>query len=317
MIVSENIRTGDMPAGGASAALGMFDGLHLGHCAVIRAAVREAERRGCSPCVFTFFPEKVGPKSKDGATQLLSQKRGERILAELGVRYVLRPPFESFCHLSPEAFVREVLRERLGAEHLVCGEDFAFGKGAAAHAGHLRELAAPLGMTVEVVPTVLLEGVPVSSTRIRACIEAGEISAANRMLGRPFAVDTAVVHGNRLGRTLNFPTINQPFPENFTIPRRGVYASLAFVEGRWQGAVTNVGVKPTVGGGQILAETYIHGFAGNLYGQEIEVRFLEFIRPERKFASLEELRAAIRSDAERAAAIAAPFLPDIAESKLV
>jgi riboflavin kinase/FMN adenylyltransferase len=185
-----------------------------------------------------------------------------------------------------------------------CGENFRFGKGAAGDTAALRHLCGD-SPAVEVLPLVILDGAPISSSQIRAAIRAGEMERANRLLGRRFTIDFEVVHGRQLGRTLGTPTINQPFPEGFVEPKFGVYATLATAQGREYAAVTNVGVKPTVGSDRVLAETYIHGFSGDLYGQSVRVSFLRFLRPERKFEGIEALREQIVRDSEIAARTAA------------
>jgi riboflavin kinase/FMN adenylyltransferase len=180
-----------------------------------------------------------------------------------------------------------------------CGESFKFGKGAAARAKDLAALL-PSGVTAHVEPTVDVLGLPVSTTRIRGLLEAGDMQNAAKLLGRPYLLDFEVSHGNRIGRTLSWPTINQVFPERFVLPRFGVYASVTYVAGRPHRSVTNVGVKPTVGSGAALAETYIEGFSGDLYGEKIPVELHGFIRPELKFAGLKELKAQILADLKEA-----------------
>jgi riboflavin kinase/FMN adenylyltransferase len=284
-------------------ALGLFDGLHPGHEAVILSAVGEARRRGLLPCVFTFTVGGAGPLGKSRG-ELISQSLFLERLEILGAACVIRPAFEAFRDLSPEDFVREILRNRLGAAMVSCGENFRFGKGAAGDTAALRRLCGD-SPAVEVLPLVSLDGVPVSSSQIRAAIRAGEMERAQRLLGRRFAIDFAVVHGRQLGRTLGAPTINQPFPEGFVEPKFGVYASLATIQGREHVAVTNVGIKPTVGSDRVLAETYIHGFSGDLYGKSVRVTFLRFLRPERKFDGIEALREQILRDSDTASRVAA------------
>ena len=154
------------------------------------------------------------------------------------------------------------------------------------------------------MPAVVVGGEPVSSTRIRALIAAGEVKKAAELLGRPFGFDFTVVRGRQLGRQLGAPTVNQPFPQEFILPKFGVYASHVYVDGKQYYGVTNVGVKPTVGSDCALAETWIPDFSGDLYDQKIQVDLLEFVRPEKKFHDLSELRAEIFRNKESAKNIA-------------
>ncbi|MDL2232616.1 riboflavin biosynthesis protein RibF [Ruminococcaceae bacterium OttesenSCG-928-L11] len=293
----------EFPRESTCVALGLFDGLHPGHMQVIRAAVEKARELRKVSCVFTYTVSGALPGNKVQG-RLLSDTRFYRILEELGVECVIRPDFSEFCDLEPERFAEEFLRGRMGACHVACGEDFRFGKGAAGTVDTLRRQFGGAD-SLTVLPMVRQDGGTVSSSRIREFIQAGEIETANAMLGRRFAIDFEVVHGRALGRTLGSPTINQPFPADFVVPRFGVYATLTHWDGREYVSVTNVGVKPTVGSDHVLAETYIHGFSGDLYSMAVDVEFLRFIRPEQKFAGVEELREQILRDSETAEQIAA------------
>jgi len=285
-------------------ALGLFDGLHLGHMAVIERMLALADAGGLAPLVFTFTATKECPASKGGMTALLSFERMCALLGSRGVRQVVCPDFEQFKNLSPERFVSEVLRDRLGAARVVSGEDFRFGKNAGGDAGDLHQLCADVNIAAQAVPTVTIDGQPVASRNIRRLVENGDIPSANRLLGRPFAIDFEVIRGRQLGRTLDFPTINQAFPVGFTLPRFGVYLTRVLAGGRVYSGVTNVGVKPTTKEVHPpLCETFIQGFEGDLYGQRVKVEFLRFLRDERKFGSIEELKAAVISDVANAKAI--------------
>lgn len=284
-------------------ALGLFDGVHLGHQAVIGAAVERAVRDGLRSCVFTFSIYAQHPAAKPITGRLLSPPMQEDLLTAMGVDLMLCPPFEDFRGLTPQGFVEDILHKTLGASTVFCGENYHFGKGAVAGPGELRQLGAALGIEVETLSMVDIDGQDISSTRIRACVTAGDMPTAAKLLGRPFAIRFEVIHGRQLGRTLDSPTINQALPPWFAVPRFGVYATRTTVEGKGYISATNVGVKPTVGSEYPLAETYIHDFRGDLYGQIIPVEFLEFIRPEVKFASVEELRAQIQRDNDTAIVI--------------
>lgn len=290
----------DMRAGGAcSLALGAFDGLHRGHMAVVHAAAQG----GGQPRVFTFVE---GPK---GAPALLTPEDKLLLLEQAGIRQVYRMDFESLRHMEAQRFVEEILFAKCGAARLCCGEDFRFGKGAAGDVRLLETLCCRAGVQLSVVPPVTDGGGKVSSTRIRAAIEQGDIPAANRLLGRPFGFSQEVIHGNHIGHSLGTPTINQALPEGFVRPRFGVYAAWCLVGGGYHYGVTNIGVKPTVGSDQVLAETWMPGFSGDLYGKHVRLFLLGFLRPERKFPSLDELRDEIKRNAKLAGEIAAQCPP--------
>ncbi len=278
----------------SSVALGFFDGVHAGHRAVIGAAVETARREGLTPRVFTFRPEGADasrPVSKSGLTLLQREEQKEAVLEELGVEEVICPPFETFRSMTPEQFVQGFLGETLHARVLVCGFNYHFGRGGQAGVEELRALCAPLGIQVEALPPEV-----VSSTRIRQCIREGQIEEAAAMLCAPFTLAAEVVHGKGLARTLSWPTINQLFPPDFTIPRRGVYWSQVEIGGRRWNGITNVGIKPTLHETNLTMETYILDYKGDLYGQELSVALLRFLRPESQFASVQALSQRILAD---------------------
>lgn len=291
----------------ASVALGFFDGLHKGHAAVISKAVSE-RCAGFIPTVFTFTMKSVRPGKKP-AYQLITQDDKRNLLAGMGVQVTLCPDFTEFCAMDAAAFVSEVLVRRLRAGHVCCGRDFRFGKLASAGVEELEALCASYGVAVDAVDEVKVEGRRVSSTWIRSCLEEGDVKKAALLLGRLFGYDFAVTEGKRLGRKLNFPTINQPIPPDFASPRHGVYVSVSYAREQWRPSVTNVGLRPTVENTKTLnSETYICGFSGDLYGARVPVRLLEFLRPEKKFDSVDELREQIGADAVKADALAKDYL---------
>lgn len=276
----------------AAVALGCFDGLHLGHQKVITAA----RGPGLTPSVLTFA-DPLGELGGKSGGQLATKRQKLRLFESLGVEQVYSLRFSAIRNLSPEQFVDEVLIRVCHAEKICCGFNFTFGYRGAGTAETLKALCAPRGIDCEVAPAVELAGEPVSSTRIRALVEEGEIERANRLLGRPFGFDFEVVRGRQLGRTLGTPTINQVFTPEFVLPRFGVYASLVRLnDGDYYG-VTNVGVKPTVGADAPLSETWIPEYHGeDLYGENIQVELIGFIRPEVKFSGVEELQENILRD---------------------
>lgn len=278
-------------------ALGLFDGVHLGHRAVIDAALAQREN-GLTATVFTFEPECVLRKSGGSSGYIYTRTEKEILLREqIGVGDIVSPPFEQLCSLSGEKFTRGVLSGQLNAAYVCCGDDFRFGRNAACGARELTDYGRRYGFAVEVVSPVEYGGSAVSSSRIRELLQSGDITAANELLGSAYFINATVTDGNHIGRTIDFPTINQEFAEGQLVPRYGVYSTHANVGGRVLPSVTNVGVKPTVGGvDRPLAETHIIGYSGDLYGKNVDVCFSGFIRPERKFGSLDELKAQIAAD---------------------
>ncbi len=282
-------------------ALGVFDGLHRGHRAVIEAAVAAAHADGMSAAVLTFIqPVWVLPKGA-GAARLLSDRGQAELPERWGADEWWRLDFDAVRDLSPEAFVREVLVGQLHAHTVCCGFNYRFGKGGCGDTAMLSALGAAHGLTVRVADAVFDGGQPISSSRIRAAVEAGDMDTAARLLGREFTLDFPVTGGHRRGRGWGFPTLNQPFPPHFVLPRFGVYASTATVDGTVYPAVTNVGVHPTVGCADApLAETYVFGFDGDLYGRAVPVALTRFLREEQKFPDEDALREQVDRDRQAA-----------------
>lgn len=272
-------------------ALGAFDGLHIGH----RAVIEKTLQSGLMPVVFTFW-DNPAERLSGSCQYLTTPQERVRILESWGVEAVVMPNFADVAEWPAQRFLH-MLRDDLHAGVLSSGEDFSFGKHAAGNTQVLGEFCAREGIQLHLTPPVLYDGARVSATRIRAAIERGDIETANAMLGRPFGFAFEVVPGNRLGRTIGIPTINQAFPEKFILPRFGVYASAVYAEGKMYCGVTNVGVKPTVGSDHALSETWILDFSGDLYGKTLRLELLGFIRDERKFEDLEALRAEIQNNA--------------------
>lgn len=274
------------PEGELAAALGSFDGLHLGHRQVIGNTLSAP---GLRPAVITFQQNPSVSLQKKPVPLLTTNEQKLALLEEMGVEVVYLLPFDRIRDMEPEDFV-EALYRICRVRALSCGFNFRFGKNGRGDAGLLKELCREKGIELSVTPPVSVAGETVSSTRIRACLEQGDVQQAGQLLGRPFGYDFEVTHGRQLGRTWGTPTINQPFPAGYVLPRFGVYASLVEVEGQKYYGVTNIGVKPTVGSDCALSETWIPEFSGDLYGKKVPVELLDFIRPERKFDSLDQLK---------------------------
>ncbi len=282
-------------------ALGVFDGLHIGHRAVLSAVCGIVQENG-EFLTATVLSMTGVPKSD--AKRLLTERRETQLLETLGADEWVELPFSAVCDLSPEQFVQEVLCERLDARLVCCGYNYRFGKGGIGTVDTLRALCEPRGIRVTVIDAVERDGEAISSTRVRQAVANGEMEAAMRLLGRPFTVELPVTNGDHRGRTWGMPTLNQVFPTDYTVPRFGVYASLVIADGQQYRAVTNIGVHPTVGGvRQPQAETWIQDFEGDLYGQSVQVLLIRFLRAEKRFDSVETLKAQIAADAAQAQAV--------------
>lgn len=281
-------------------ALGYFDGLHLGHRAVIACAVAEAGN-SFVPAAFTFSIGQNAPEKKKGAAALCDPEEKIELLGQAGIAWVANPDFASFQGMTPQEFVADFLVGEMGARVVCCGSDFRFGKGAAAGVEDLMKLGEPYGIRVCVVPAVMMDGQPVSSTRIRAAIVRGDMAEAARLLGRPYSFAAPVVPGKQLGRKLGFPTVNQALPKGRCMPPAGVYAArIETPDGVWRMGVCNIGQQPTVQGTQPLAETYILDFEGDLYGKTLRLAPCRKLRDIRKFDSVEQLRETVLANAEEA-----------------
>lgn len=278
-----------------AAALGLFDGVHLGHRAVLGAAA-EMAGQGLVPCAFTFPPDCAAAKGADG--YIYGEAEKSFILENsFGITRVLAPPFAAVCGMDGESFAREMICGEMNAAIVFCGNDFRFGRGASCGTAELARFGEKYGFAVKTVEDVCFSGERVSSTAIRGLLKAGDAEKAAALLGEPYMMLGTVERGAALGRTIGFPTINQFFGKGRLVPAFGVYASRTWAEGRCYPSVTNIGVKPTVHyGGAPLAETHICGFSGDLYGKTIRVYLTGFIRPEMKFSSLDELKEQINSD---------------------
>ncbi len=280
-------------------ALGYFDGVHLGHCRVINSAVEYAEKNEIKSAVFTFGDiKKSSKKSCSGA--LYSAEHRAELLEKCGADFVIMPDFSQFCGLSPSEFVA-ILKEKYSACALFCGEDYRFGKGAQGNVETLKELCNQYKIELFVEKKVKFLGEDISSSRIKEALLKGDVSLAERLLGRAYSFKAAVVGGEHIGSKRLYPTINQPLNADSARIKNGVYASRAIIGGKKYSAVTNIGVCPTVKNiSEAVAETYILDKNIELYGQTVEVELVEFLRDESKFESIERLKAQISADIERA-----------------
>ena len=281
----------------SAVALGLFDGVHLGHRAVLDLAL-EQKKNGLTPTVFTFSPSAVLRKTSGHDGYIYNHIHKYNILTEYGFSgNIYSAEFEKVCGLTGEEFAENILENYFNAEIVCCGNDFRFGKNASCNVEDLRRFGKKYGFEVHTADNVKIDGITVSSGEIRQLILNGKIEKANRLLGMPYRVSGNVVHGNEIGRTINFPTINQEYSDGQLVPEYGVYKTVTDVDGVKYKSITNVGVKPTIRGERKpLAETHILNFSGDLYNKYIEVEFCRFIRPEMKFPSVEELKNQISKD---------------------
>lgn len=296
MIYLQNGEASQFHTTGTAVALGKFDGIHLGHQVLIESLLKE-KRKGRKTLVFTFgqLPNEV----LSGRIQKTIYTAQEKAyyFARLGIDILLEYPFtKEFAACPPEVFVKEYLVRQLGLRSVYVGEDFHFGRGRSGNVGLLRLLGAECYFEVNAITKKTLHGKVVSSTVIRDMLES-HFHVANEMLGNPYFVYGEVVHGQHLGHTIGYPTINQRIPEQKMVPAFGVYASRVLIDGVYHTAISNLGQKPTVDGNhQVGLETHILDYNGNLYGKWLQTELLFFIRPEEKFNDIEELKEQISND---------------------
>jgi riboflavin kinase/FMN adenylyltransferase len=283
-------------------ALGNFDGVHLGHQAVVRRAVEEGRRRGLRTVAATFDPHPRAVLWPGDEPKLLTtpELRRELLLA-CGVDEVRRIRFD--CELSkksPQEFVMEVVAGSLGAGVVVVGENFRFGHKASGDVAELRRCMQVVGGEAYTVPISNVLGEGISSTRIRKLVADGEVREVARLLGRPYLLRGEVVEGDKRGRTIGFPTANVLPDERALVPGRGVYAGHARMGSERYGACTNVGTAPTFDRRDSRIEAYLLGYGGDLYGKVVDVTFEERLRPEKRFSGIGELKEQIARDVEEA-----------------
>lgn len=290
-------------------AIGVFDGVHLGHRAVIERAQSDALSAGGNAVVVTFDPHPIRVLRPAHAPRLLtSTPHKTRLIRELGVGHLLMLHFdEAFAATPPERFIQALHQHGRPLREICVGHEWSFGQNRAGNLQLLQRLGDQLGFDEVGVPAVQVDGEIVSSTLIRSAVQAGDLEKAARLLGRDYTVLGTVVAGDRLGRILGFPTANLS-AHNEQFPPDGVYAVEALRGGKWHGGVVNIGVRPTVkeAGGQRLLELHLFDFDADIYGEDIEVVFRKFLRPETKFNGLEALQAQISRDAEAARQIVQP-----------
>ena len=281
-------------------ALGFFDGVHIGHAALLNRCQALAREQGCQAGVVTFDTHPQTLVAGNAPGLICSNGDREKLLRSIyQMDQVITLPFDEAMRSMPWRAFLAMLRETYQAAGFVCGVDFRFGHKGEGNAAILKDYCAEQMLPIEVVPEQLLDGIRVSSTYIRRQLETGDMATAVRFLGHPYVLTGTVVPGKQLGRKLGIPTANMQLPPELTVPKFGVYACRVALDGRYYPAVTNVGVRPTVSGSGITVEPWILDYSGNLYNRTITLEFFHFLRPEQKFDSLEALKQQIHADADQ------------------
>ena len=281
-------------------ALGFFDGIHVGHAALINKIKQRAEETGAEPAVLTFDVHPDNLVFKKTVPLINSAEDRENILSRcFGIDDVVVIHFnQRVMHMDWRDFIDELIDE-MNLRWIVVGHDFCFGYKGLGTAEKLKAYCAERGVGCDIIPAVCRDGVVVSSTLIRQLIETGEMEKANEYLGHPHTLTDVIRTGYHLGTKMGTPTINMSFPQGVIIPRHGVYAAKAYIDGQEYMSVTNVGIRPTVSdSGNVNVESFLLDFCGNLYGHRARIDFYKFLRPERKFDDVNELAAQIKSDAQ-------------------
>jgi riboflavin kinase/FMN adenylyltransferase len=284
---------------GCVATIGNFDGVHLGHQALLTCVKQKAKTLHCSSLLITFEPQPLEFFSPDKAVPRLTRFREKfYYLSQFGVDKVLVIPFnQSFAKLSAKDFCQEVLGKQLGIKHIIVGDDFRFGAGREGNVQFLQAMDSQSGFSVEIMPTILLEQERISSTRIREALIKADHSLAGRLLGRPYSMMGRVVYGNQLGRQLGFPTANI-FLHRAVAPVQGIYAvRMHGISREGLPGVANVGTRPTIGGTRTILEVHLFDFNETIYGKYVSVEFCKKQRDEERYDNLELLRQQIEKDA--------------------
>ncbi|MBI2712033.1 MAG: bifunctional riboflavin kinase/FAD synthetase [Bdellovibrio sp.] len=283
--------------------IGNFDGFHLGHQKIVQLAIQEARLRGGQAIAFTFRPHPQVILRPQGEFQLLSTyDEKAALLSDFGVDVVIEEPFNrEFSETSSNTFFNEILLKRIGVEAIVVGYDFAFGKGRTGHLESLKQFCDQAGVSLQVVPPHQVDGEVVSSSRIREHLKNGNLPAARGLLGRNFSYQGTVIRGEGRGRKLGFPTANLEIESKLALPL-GVYVTEVWVGNSKYRAVTNVGVRPTFHSSWVgsvpLVEAHLLGVSLDLYGQRVQIHFIEKLRDEKKFSTPDALKLQISEDAK-------------------
>ncbi len=280
-----------------AAAIGKFDGVHLGHRRLLEEILKQKEN-GLMACVFTFDPAPAAFFGKKNYKELSTKEQKRELFGRLGVDILIEFPLtKQTAAMEPEKFVLDVLAKRMRVAYLAAGEDVSFGEGGKGNAALLKSMEKECGFVFRTIPKVCIKGKEISSSYIRSLVEQGAMEEAEEFLGEPYSVSGKVVHGKALGRTFGMPTANLIPDSCKLMPPSGVYFGYTVFDGKKYRSISNIGYKPTVSDERILGvETYLYDFEGSLYEEEIQVSFCHFHRPEKKFDSIDSLKKQLAKD---------------------
>lgn len=277
--------------------IGNFDGLHRGHQVLIKKATEYAKKNNISSIVFTFKNHPVNYFKPHSVKNIITNSEKIEILKSMNVDYVINIPFDEYMtKISAQDFVKHILFDKLKCRKAIVGHDFKFARKKEADAHMLKKIGEKYNIEVEVIKPIKIKDIRVSSTYVRELIETGNVYNVKEFLGRNYAIEGEVIHAKKLGRTIGFPTANLSIDDNILIPKNGIYAVKVYLGKREFYGATNIGYNPTVNGEGLSIETNILDFNEDIYGEVIKVEFLERIRDEKKFNSLEELKSQLEKD---------------------
>lgn len=279
--------------------IGNFDGIHKGHQVLIKKTVEYAKKKGIKSAVFTFLNHPVNYFIPEKVKNIFDEKEKERLIESFGVDYLIDIPFDkAMTEISAEQFVVKILQEKLHANKIIVGHDFAFARNKEGNAEVLQNLGYEYGIEVEIVQPIKINGIRVSSTFIRDLISGGHVDEIPEYMGTHYCIEGEIIHGKANGRKMGYPTANITLKNEIITPRMGVYATRVILDGKEYFGATNVGMNPTVNGKELSIETNILDFDEDIYGKIVRIEFLEKIRDERKFDSLDELKKELDKNTE-------------------
>lgn len=280
-----------------AAAIGKFDGVHIGHRRLLEE-IQACKKNGMASCVFTFDPAPAVLFGSRDSRELTTREEKRILFERMGVDILIEFPLTmESAAMPPEIFAEEVLAKRMNVRFVAAGRDLSFGAGGRGNAELLCRMGPELGFAVKTIDKVCLDGREVSSTLVRGRVESGDLTGAEKLMGMPYLVAGTVTTGRKLGRTLGFPTVNILPPGNKLLPPNGVYYSSVRHGGKSYRAISNVGCKPTIAAGEAMSvESFLYDFDREIYGEEIQVSLHRFRRPERRFESVEALKRQLEQD---------------------